>query len=67
LISIVLATPVAWYFMQKWLEDFIYKISITWDIFFTAGVSAIVIALATVSYQAIRAALLNPVENLKTD
>jgi putative ABC transport system permease protein len=67
LISIVLATPVAWYFMQKWLEDFTYKTSITWDIFFTAGVSAIAIALGTVSYQAIRAALLNPVENLKTD
>jgi len=67
LISIVLATPVAWYFMQKWLEDFTYKTSITWDIFFTAGVSAIAIALGTVSYQAVRAALLNPVENLKTD
>jgi len=66
-IAIVLATPIAWYFMQKWLEDFTYKTSITWDIFFMAGVAAIVIALATVSYQALRAALLNPVENLKMD
>jgi putative ABC transport system permease protein len=67
LIAIVIASPIAYYFMQKWLQDFAYRIEISWWIFVLAGVVAIVIALLTVSYQAIRAALANPVKSLRTE
>jgi ABC-type antimicrobial peptide transport system permease subunit len=66
-ISIVIATPVAWYAMNKWLEDYTYRINISWVIFFIAGLLAITIALVTVSYQAIKAAIANPVESLRTE
>ena len=66
-IAIVIASPVAYYFMDKWLEDFANKISISWWIFAIAGVFVVTIALLTVSYQAIRAALMNPVKSLKTE
>jgi putative ABC transport system permease protein len=64
-ISIVIASPVAWYFMHQWLQDFAYRVPISWWIYGIAGVSAVVIALATVSVQAIRAAMANPVESLR--
>jgi putative ABC transport system permease protein len=67
LIAIVIASPVAYYFMNKWLADFAYKINIEWWIFALAGFLAILIALLTVSYQAIKAALMNPVKSLKTE
>jgi putative ABC transport system permease protein len=53
--------------MDKWLLNYGYRISIGWDIFALAGAGALLIALATVSYQAIRAALANPVKNLRTE
>jgi ABC-type antimicrobial peptide transport system permease subunit len=55
-IGFVIASPIAWYFMNKWLQDYVYRINISWWIFLTGGISAIVIALVTVSFQAIRAA-----------
>ncbi|TDE18557.1 ABC transporter permease [Dyadobacter psychrotolerans] len=67
LIAIIIASPVAWYFMDKWLQDFVYKIDIEWWMFALAGVAAIVIALLTVSFQSIRAALMNPVKTLKSE
>ena len=67
LISSALAIPVAWWAMNKWLEDFAYRINIGWWIFFAAGVIALLIALITVSSQAIRAALANPVKSLRTE
>jgi len=67
LISIVLAVPVSWYFMNKWLEDFAYRISISWWTFALAGILALAIALLTVSYQAIKAALKNPIKSLRTE
>ena len=67
LISIVFAVPVAWWGMNKWLEDFAYRISIGWWIFIVAGAVALLIALATVSFQAIKAALANPVKSLRTE
>ncbi|MEO6686139.1 MAG: FtsX-like permease family protein, partial [Dyadobacter sp.] len=67
IISIVLATPVAWYFMKKWLEDFTERIEIAWWIFAVAGLMAIIITFITVSFQSIKAALMNPVKSLKTD
>src|SRR5258707_1478463 len=66
-ISFVLAAPIAWYVMKMWLQDYAYRVEIGWDIFLVAGVLSIMIALATVSYQAIRAALTSPVNNLRSE
>lgn len=66
-VSIIIATPVAWYAMNKWLQDYVYRINISWMIFFIAGLLAIAIALITVSFQAIRAAIANPVKSLRTE
>jgi putative ABC transport system permease protein len=67
LISFVIAAPLAWYAMNKWLQDFAYRINIEWWIFALAGASALLIALLTVSYQSIKAALANPVKSLRTE
>ncbi|HLX65505.1 MAG TPA: hypothetical protein VKR41_00875, partial [Puia sp.] len=67
LIAFLIAAPVAWLIMNKWLLNYGYRISITWDIFALAGAGALLIALITVSYQAIKAALTNPVKNLRTE
>jgi len=66
-ISFVIAAPLAWYFMNKWLQDFAYRVSISWWIFVAAGLAALLIALLTVSFQAIRAAISNPVKSLRTE
>jgi putative ABC transport system permease protein len=66
-IAIVIASPVAWYFMHQWLQDFAYRVPISWWIYGIAGAGAIGIALLTVSFQAIRAARANPVESLKAE
>ncbi|WP_418638415.1 ABC transporter permease [Winogradskyella sp.] len=66
-ISIILASPVAWYVMENWLQNYAYRIEINWWIFVVAGVVAIVIAMLTVSFQAIKAAIANPVDSLKTE
>ncbi len=65
LIANIIAWPVAYYFMNKWLEDFAYRIEITWWMFALSGGIALAIALVTVSFQAVKAALANPVESLK--
>ena len=67
LIAIVIAFPVAWYFMSKWLEDFAYRIDITWTIFLLAGLGTLIITLVTISFQAIGAAVANPVKSLRTE
>jgi putative ABC transport system permease protein len=67
IISLVIASPVAWYLMNNWLEDFAYRIHISWWIFVVAGTAAILIALFTVSFQAVKAAIVNPVKNLRTE
>jgi putative ABC transport system permease protein len=64
-IAIVIASPVAWYFMHQWLQDFAYRVPISWWIYAVAGGGALLIALLTVSWQAIRAATANPVESLR--
>ncbi|HEV3326084.1 MAG TPA: ABC transporter permease [Puia sp.] len=67
LIAVAIASPVAWFAMNSWLQGFNYRIRVTGDVFLIAGLLAIGIALITVSYQAIRAALANPVESLRSE
>ena len=67
LVAIVVAFPVSWYFMSKWLEDFAYRININWTIFFIAGLGTLMITLVTISFQAIGAAMANPVKSLRTE
>jgi putative ABC transport system permease protein len=66
-ISFVIAVPVAWWAMHNWLQDFAYRITIGWWIFIAAGAIAFLIAFITVSSQAIKAALANPVKSLRTE
>ncbi|MDX1939042.1 MAG: ABC transporter permease [Saprospiraceae bacterium] len=67
IIAAVIAFPLAWWGMSKWLEDFAYRTSIEWWMFVVAGIGALMIAILTVSFQAIRAAVSNPVESLKSE
>jgi putative ABC transport system permease protein len=67
LISFVIATPLSWYFMHTWLLDFAYRISIGWWVFALAGGLAVMIAIVTISFQAIKAAIANPVKSLRTE
>jgi len=67
IISIIVASPVAWWAMTKWLQDFAYRISISWWMIAIAGLSAIVIALLTISFQSIKAALTSPVKTLRAE
>ena len=67
LIAIVIASPLAWYAMNKWLQDFAYRINIEWWVLAVAGVLAVLIAFATISYQAIKAALMNPVKSMRSE
>jgi putative ABC transport system permease protein len=66
-ISAVIAFPLAWWAMHRWLQDFAYRITIGWEIFAAAAVVAVGIALLTVSFQAVRAALANPVKSLRSE
>jgi len=66
-IGFVIAVPIAWYAMHRWLQNFAYKIDLSPWIFLGAGALALVIALATVSWQSIRAALMNPVDALRSE
>ncbi|MGN6341554.1 MAG: ABC transporter permease [Ginsengibacter sp.] len=67
LISLLIASPVGWYFMNKWLQDFAYRINISWGTFLLAGMLAILLALITISFQAIKAAMANPVKGLRSE
>jgi putative ABC transport system permease protein len=66
-ISFFIAAPVAWYFMHRWLSDFAYRINISWWVFAIACLMAVLIALLTVSYQAIRSAVASPVKSLRAE
>ena len=67
LIASLIAFPVAWWAMSKWLQSFAYRINISWWMFAVAGIAALFIALITVSFQAIKAAVANPVKSLRTE
>jgi putative ABC transport system permease protein len=66
-IAFIIASPLSWYFMNEWLENFAYRININGWVFVLAGLSAVLIALITVSFQAIKAAIANPVKSLRTE
>ncbi|MEZ4930983.1 MAG: FtsX-like permease family protein [Saprospiraceae bacterium] len=66
-VSILIASPIAYYAMENWLQDFSYRIDIGWWVFALAGLIAIIIALTTVSFQSIKAALGNPIDSLRSE
>jgi len=66
-IAILIAVPIAWWLTDKWLQDFAYRININWTVFAIAGVLAMLIAILTISFQSIRAAIANPVKSLRTE
>jgi putative ABC transport system permease protein len=67
LLALVIASPITWFIMHRWLQDFAYRIDIEWWVFVLAGALALFIALATISFQAIRAAVANPVRSLRSE
>jgi putative ABC transport system permease protein len=67
LLAFVIASPVAWYTMHQWLQNYAYRINISPWMFLLAGMLALLIALATVSYQSVRAAMANPVKSLRSE
>jgi putative ABC transport system permease protein len=67
LVALLIASPIAWYFMQRWLQDFPFRISIQWWMFGLSALIAVLIALFTISFQAIKAAIANPVKSLRTE
>ncbi len=67
IIAMLIASPIAWWAMIKWLQDFEYRIPVGWGFFAVAGVAALIIALFTISFQAIKAAVANPVKSLRTE
>jgi putative ABC transport system permease protein len=66
-ISVLIAVPIAWYAMDQWLQDYVYRISITWDVFLLSGAMAVAIAFLTICYQSISAAFVSPAKNLRAD
>ena len=66
-IALIIAAPLAWFAMHQWLQDYPYRIEMSWWIFATGGIISILIALASVSFQAIKAAIANPVKSLRTE
>jgi putative ABC transport system permease protein len=66
-IALLISTPLAWLTMNKWLQDYEYRVDVSWWVFVFAGVLAILIALLTVSFQAIKTAVANPVKSLRTE
>jgi putative ABC transport system permease protein len=67
IIAVIIASPLAWWAMNKWLQNFAYQTSIGWQVFALTTLLAVVIAFATISFRAIRAALSNPVKSLRTE
>jgi putative ABC transport system permease protein len=67
LVSIVIAAPISWYLMSRWLEDYVYRITIGWDVFVVSGVTSVLIALFTISFQSIKAAVMSPVKGLRSE
>jgi putative ABC transport system permease protein len=66
-LAFLIATPIAWYFLHKWLDNFLYRTSLSWWIFLAAGLATLLIALLTVGVQTVRAAVMNPVKSLRAE
>jgi ABC-type antimicrobial peptide transport system permease subunit/AraC-like DNA-binding protein len=66
-IAFAIAAPLAWYYMHQWLQAYVYRINISWWLFAAGGLTAIIIAIATISFQAIKAAMANPVKSLRSE
>ena len=66
-IALMIATPLAWYFMNNWLQNFAYRINVRWYVFVATGIITVLIAFITISFQAIKAAVANPVKSLRTE
>jgi putative ABC transport system permease protein len=66
-IALVIASPIAWYFMHRWLQDYAFRLPIAWWIFFAGGAVSLAIALLTISFNALKAAMANPVKSLRTE
>ena len=67
IMALLLASPIAWYAMHQWLKDFAYKVAIDWWVFALAGLAAILITLLTISFQSLKAALMNPATSLRSE
>jgi len=67
LLSCIIASPIAWYYLNSWLINYDYRIEISWKVFVLAALAALIITLLTVSFQAIKAAIANPVKSLRTE
>lgn len=67
LIAFVIAAPLAWYYLNQWLNGFTFRISMPWWSYFIAGIFTVLVALFTVSFQSLKAAMVNPVKSLKTE
>jgi len=67
IIACVIAFPLAWWAMNKWLQDFAYRTELGWPVFLTAGIASLLIAIFTVGFQAIKAAIANPVKSLRIE
>jgi putative ABC transport system permease protein len=67
LVSLIIAVPVGWYSMSNWLQDFAYRVDIQWWVFPLAGLLAVLIAFFTISFQAIKAAIANPIKSLRSE
>jgi putative ABC transport system permease protein len=67
LVAIVIASPIAYYFMQRWLSDFAYRIDLQWWMFVVAALAAVCIAFLTIAIQSVRAALADPVKSLRSE
>ena len=67
LFAIIIASPVVWYFINQWLQSFAYRTTISWWVFALAGLGGVFIALITLSFQAIKAAIVNPVKSLRSE
>jgi putative ABC transport system permease protein len=67
IIAALIAFPLSWYFMHNWLQDFAYRVGISWWVFLVAGLIASLVAFLTIGFQALKAAHANPVKNLRTE
>jgi len=66
-IALCIAMPVSWMLMNKWLQDYVYRIKITWDVFAIAGIAVLCISLLTIGWQAVKAVVVNPVKALRAE